>query len=133
MDNKEHINIKNATTILLFSIANADNTIEKEEISSIKDIVQDFFSIDSKETYSIIEDSIVEFKKSTSFFKYAQILNETFTYQDKIDFICCVFEVAYADNELHFREQHLIKQIAGVLNIENSDLIKAKLEIKKYL
>ena len=133
MDNKEHINIKNATTILLFSIANADNNIEKEEISTIKDIVQDFFSIDSKETYSIVEDSIVEFKKSTSFFKYAQILNETFTYQDKIDFICCVFEVAYADNELHFREQHLIKQISSILNIEHHDLIKIKIEIEKYL
>ena len=43
------------------------------------------------------------------------------------------FEVAYADDELHFKEQHLIKQIAGILNIENQDLIKTKLEIKKYL
>tara|TARA_Y100001968_G_C19301354_1_gene689232 strand:+ start:582 stop:983 length:402 start_codon:yes stop_codon:yes gene_type:complete len=133
MDNNQHTNIKNAATILLFSIANADNNIEKEEISIIKEIIQDFFSIDSEEIYSIIQNAIVEFKKSTSFFKYGQILNQYFSYQDKIDFICCVFEVAYADDELHFKEQHLIKQIAGILNIENQDLIKTKLEIKKYL
>ena len=29
MDNNQHTNIKNAATILLFSIANADNNIEK--------------------------------------------------------------------------------------------------------
>ena len=42
-------------------------------------------------------------------------------------------EVAYADKELHFKEQYFIKQIADILNIERHDLIKSKLEIEKYL
>ena len=95
--------------------------------------MEDFFSMQKEETYAIIEKSIINFKKSTSFFEYSQILNEHFTYQDKIDFIFCIFEVAYADNELHFMEQHLIKNIASTLNVEHKDLIKTKLEIKKYL
>ena len=133
MENKEHANIKNAATILLLSIANADNIIEKSEIKIIKDIVQDFFSIESEESYSIIENSMIELKQSTSYFEYAQILNENFTYQDKLDFVFCVFEVAHIDNELHFKEQHLIKQISSILNIEHHDLIKIKIEIEKYL
>ena len=133
MDNKLHINIKNAATILLYSVAKADHNIEKKELQTIREIVEDFFSISVEESYSIIENAVKELKKSTSFFKYGQILNENFSYQDKLDFICCVFEVAYSDNELHFKEQHLIKQISGILNIENKDLIKSKLEIKKYL
>ena len=133
MANKEHTNIKNAATILLLSIANADNIIEKNEIKIIKDIVQDFFSIESEESYSIIENSMIELKQSTSYFEYAQILNENFTYQDKLDFVFCVFEVAHIDNELHFKEQHLIKQISSILNIEHHDLIKIKIEIEKYL
>ena len=133
MENKEHINIKNATAILLLSIANADNIIEKSEIKLIKDIVMDFFSIESEESYSIIENAMIEFKKSTSYFEYAQTLNENFTYQDKLDFVFCIFEVAHIDNELHFKEQHLIKQISNILNIEHHDLIKIKIEIEKYL
>ena len=133
MENKEHINIKNATAILLLSIANADNIIEKSEIKVIKDIVMDFFSIESKESYLIIENAMIELKKSTSYFEYAQTLNENFTYQDKLDFVFCIFEVAHIDNELHFKEQHLIKQIANILNIEHHDLIKIKIEIEKYL
>jgi len=133
MENKDHTNIKNAATILLLSIANADNIIEKSEIKIIKDIVQDFFSIESEESYSIIENSMIELKQSTSYFEYAQILNENFTYQDKLDFVFCVFEVAHIDNELHFKEQHLIKQISSILNIEHHDLIKIKIEIEKYL
>ena len=109
MENKEHINIKNATAILLLSIANADNIIEKSEIKVIKDIIMDFFSIESEESYSIIENAMIELKKSTSYFEYAQTLNENFTYQDKLDFVFCIFEVAHIDNQLHFKEQHLIK------------------------
>ena len=133
MENKEHNNIKNAAAILLLSIANADNIIEKSEIKIIKEIIQDFFSIDNYQSYSIIENAIIELKKSTSYFEYAQILNENFTYQDKLDFVFCIFEVAHIDNNLHFKEQHLIKQISSILNIEHHDLIKIKLEIKKYL
>ena len=133
MEDKEHINIKNSATILLLSIANADYNIEKEEIKLIKEIIQDFFSIDTKETYKIVEQAIIDFKKSTSFFEYAQILNEHFTYQDKVDFIFCIFELAYVDKELHFMEQHLIKKIADILNVEHRDLIKTKLEIQKFL
>ena len=133
MEDKEHINIKNSATILLLSVANADYNIEKEEIKLIKEIIQDFFSIDTKETYKIVEQAIIDFKKSTSLFEYAQILNEHFTYQDKVDFIFCVFELAYVDKELHFMEQHLIKKIADILNVEHQDLIKTKLEIQKFL
>ena len=133
MENKEHNNIKNAAAILLLSIANADNIIEKSEIKIIKEIIQDFFSIDNEEVFSIIQNAIVELKQSTSYFEYAQILNKNFSYQDKLDFIFCIFEVAHIDNELHFKEQHLIKQISSILNIEHHDLIKIKIEIKKYL
>ena len=133
MENKEHHNIKNAATILLLSIANADNVIEKSEIKIIKEIIQDFFGIDNQESYSIIEDAIIELKSSTSYFQYAQILNENFTYQDKLDFISCIFEVAHIDNQLHFKEQHLIKQISNILNVEHHDLIKIKIEIEKFL
>ena len=133
MENNEHNNIKNAAAILLLSIANADNIIEKSEIKIIKEIIQDFFSIDNEQSYSIIENAIIELKKSTSYFDYAQTLNKKFSYQDKLDFVFCVFEVAHIDGKLHFKEQHLIKQISSILNIEHRDLIKIKIEIEKYL
>ena len=45
MTNNLHNNIKNAATILLYSVANADQSIEKNEIKIIKEIVQDFFQL----------------------------------------------------------------------------------------
>ena len=133
MRDKEHTNIKIAAAILLLSIANADEKIDKEEIKSIREIIQDFFSIESKETFTIIENAIVELKKNTSLFYYTQIINDNFSYKDKVDFLLCIYEVAYSDEELHFMEQYLIRKIANSLHVEHKDLIEAKIEIKKYL
>ncbi len=133
MENNEHTNIKNAASILLLSIANADNNIDKNELKLTKDIIKDFFSLNDEDTYEIIEKAIIDHKKSTSYFEYAQLLNEKFSYQDKIDFIFCIYEIGYADNDLNYKEKHLIKQIADILTIDRKDLIKIKLEIKKYL
>ena len=133
MRDKEHTNIKNAAAILLLSIANADEKIDKEEIKSIREIIQDFFSIKSEETFTIIENAILELKKNTSLFGYIETINDNFSYKDKVDFILCIYEVAYSDEELHFMEQYLIRKIANSLHVEHKDLIEAKIEIKKYL
>ena len=53
--------------------------------------------------------------------------------EDKIDFIGCIFEVAFSDGELHYLENHTIKQIANILNLENNELISAKMDIKRFL
>ena len=133
MRDKEHTNIKNAAAILLLSIANADEKIDTEEIKSIREIIQDFFSINSEETFTIIENAILELKKNTSLFDYIETINDNFSYKDKVDFILCIYEVAYSDEELHFMEQYLIRKIANSLHVEHKDLIEAKIEIKKYL
>ena len=49
------------------------------------------------------------------------IEKEGLDYEDKIDFICCAFEVAYTDEDLHYFEEHLIKTISNMLNIKHKD------------
>ena len=59
MEHKEDKNIINAAGILLLSIANADHNIEKEEIRLIKEIMEDFFSLQKEDAYETIENAIL--------------------------------------------------------------------------
>ena len=122
-----------SATSLLLSISNADDSIIDSEIQMVKDIILDFFNLPGSELNNIIKVSSIELKESTDLYEFGKILNKNFSYQDKIDFICCAFEVAYADKKLHYLEEHLIKKISFILNVEHSDLIKSKKEIEKYL
>tara|TARA_Y100000590_G_C15679400_1_gene999258 strand:+ start:1347 stop:1760 length:414 start_codon:yes stop_codon:yes gene_type:complete len=118
---------------LLLSISNADEKIDNTEINLIKNILIDFFKIDKIEIHDLIQISLDVFKKSTDIYEFGRILNNSFSYEDKIDFICCAFEVAYADKNLHYFEEHLIKTIGNILKVKHNDLIEAKSEIKKFI
>jgi len=122
-----------AATKILLSISNADGTIDKEEEEIINSIIQDFFQINIIDASNLTSDCIEDFKKSSDIYEDSKILNKVFSYQDKIDFICCCFEVALADKNLHYLESHFIKKIAYILKIDSEDLINAKKEISNYL
>ena len=120
-------------TALLLYISKADDIIQDNEINLIKNIIEDFFKISEDDSTEIINISLKILENSTDIYELGKELNRHFNYQDKIDFICCAFEVAYADNRLHYLEEHFIKTISSILNVEQTDLIKSKTEIRNYL
>ena len=125
--------VKLATTCLLTKVAFADEYLDPQEEKIIREILADFFVIENEEINKLFKDSNQLLEKSTDIFSFGQLLNQHFTKEDKIDLIGCIFEVAFADGELHYLENHTIKQIAHILNIEHKDLITAKMEIKHFL
>ena len=121
----------NAATCLLLAVSKADNHIDNTELNIIKDIIVDFFKIDSNNINNIINENLEILNEATDFYEFGKILNNDFSYQDKIDFICCAFEVSFIDNESHHLEEHIIKKIAYILNVDRTDLMKSKNEMKK--
>ncbi|MBC8311588.1 MAG: TerB family tellurite resistance protein [Candidatus Marinimicrobia bacterium] len=122
-----------AAACILLSVADADEILEDQELSTISEILQDFFSLDEPSVKSLMQNAQEEWKNSTGLFQFGTQLNQNFSQDDKLDFISCVFEVAYADGDLHYLEHHTVKKIANILHLENEDIISAKAEIENYL
>ena len=122
-----------SASCLLLTVAKSDEKIDTKELNIIKEIIIDFFNTKCEDVDQIIEKSKKIIADSFDIFEFGRDLNEVFSYQDKIDFICCTFEVAYIDKELHYLEEYSIKKIASILNVKHTDLINSKNEIKKYL
>ena len=117
---------------MLLSIARADDIVDNDELKSITNILIDFFQLSNEnEATSIIEQADNKLKKSTDIFEFGRILNSYWSYEDKVDFICCAFEVGYSDGDLHYFEEHMVKKIATILNVNHEDLIKSRIEMKK--
>ncbi len=72
-------------------------------------------------------------KNATDLFVFGQHLNTVFDHTDRLDFISCVFEVAYADGDLHYLEHHTVKKIANILNVTREDILASKGEMENYL
>ena len=122
-----------AAACILLSVADADEILEDQELDTINAILQDFFILDDKAASSLMEKAKNEWKISTGLFQFGSQLNDDFSHNDKMDFISCVFEVAFADGELHYLEHHTIKKIANILNLSRDEIINAKNEISNFL
>ena len=118
---------------LLLSIAEADEILEKQELDTIQDILKDFFSVTDNDAQALIHDAQVKMKNATGLFEFGQHLNAVFDHEDKLDFISCVFEVAYSDGNLHYLEHHTVKKIANILNVDREDILIAKTEMENFL
>ena len=127
------MNIHISTTALLLGVANADENIDKNEIETIQKVLIDFFDFSMNECNKIIEKAKIELHNSTDLYQFGKEINDHFDYDKKIKFILSIYQVAFIDSELHYLEQHIIKQIANFLHIDNNDLIAAKIGIKKLL
>ena len=129
----EDKNLVLAATCLLLSVADADEVLEDGELHIIEDIIKDFFELPQEEATGFVQSAQNKLKAAAGLFEFGQILNTKFNHQEKLEFIECVFEVAYADGDLHYLEHHTIKKIAHILHIERDEIIAAKAEIKAYL
>ena len=122
-----------AAACILLSVADADEILEDQELITIGEILQEFFSIDESSVKSLMQHAQEEWKNSIGLFQFGTQLNQYFSHDDKLDFISCVFEVAYADGKLHYLEHHVVNKIANILHLEKNELISAKAEIENYL
>ena len=122
-----------AAACILLSVADADEILEDQELNTINAILQDFFTLDEKTASSLMEKAKIKWKNSTGLFQFGNQLNDDFNHDDKMDFISCVFEVAYADGDLHYLEHHTVKKIANILNLSRDEIITAKAEIENFL
>ena len=118
---------------LLLSVAEADDILEKQEIDTIQEILKDFFSITDNNSIDLLHEAQEKIKISTDLFEFGQYLNSVFDQMDRLDFISCIFEVAFADGNLHYLEHHTIKKIANILNISREDILASKNKIKYFL
>ena len=122
-----------AAACLLLSVAEADEILEKDELDTIQDILKDFFSITNENAHELIDKAQVKMDNAIGLFEFGQHLNSVFDQADSLDFISCVFEVAYADGHLHYLEHHTVKKIASILNLNREDILSSKAEIENFL
>ena len=119
--------------IQLLAIVAKEDDITKDEISAIRDFLNESLSADDAKRYLILFKELAKKQSLTDKQEYAQIdkvcneINRDQPIQQKIIIILDLIELIAADGHISKRENELVYYIAGKLNIDQkrTDLIKA--------
>jgi len=122
--------INNACAALLIEIAYADKDFDESEKMSLKNSLMTTYKIDEIEIDELILDASQSVQESTSLYGYTRIVNDEFSYDEKLNLLKNLWKIAYADGNLDKYEEHLIRKISDLIHVSHSDYINIKLEVR---
>ena len=130
-EDSEH-RLQVATAALLIEIARADFHIEDQELDKIAAALKAKFNLPSQEVADLIELATREAKQAISYYEFTSLINQEFSFEQKLKVIELMWQVAYADDYLQKYEEALIRKISDLLYIPHSDFIAAKHRVKPH-
>jgi len=116
---------------LAYEVAIADGAIDNDELARIKAGLENISVKLSQSTEEIFQAIEEHTKNSVSFYEFVEDINSNFNKEQKYALISLLWETAYADNVLEVNEERLIRRIADLIRIKDSQVLRLKDKAKQ--
>lgn len=127
-DDPEHT-LRLAAAVLLLEMEHADHSYEATERSEIERQLREFFELDADEVAELIASAEHKAGDNVSLHGVLRALNDSLPPERKRQVLEMLWRVAYADQHLDAKEEHLLRKIADLLHLPHREFIKAKLAV----
>ena len=118
---------------LLASIAHVDNHLDPSEKKVLKVYLAKQFELKGKELVMLFEVVEEQGRKGFDFHEVVTEINRLTSYNDRLRFMDCLFELAVADGEMVYEETEEIRRITKAMRIPHNIFIQAKVQARKNL
>ena len=122
-----------AAAALLIEVAQADSTVDEDEIRQIEQSLINYFGIAADDIENTLHAARKELQESTCLFELTKIINRNWDEAAKIRLVESMWSVVLSDQMIDDNEQHLMRKIKALLHIPQSEFIAAKFRARKSL
>lgn len=124
-DELEH-QLQLACAALMIEILYADYSVDENELSTLRRVLQDNFNLNKEEAENLIHLAEKERAQATDYYQFTSLINEFYTQQQKRELVTRLWQMAYADHSIHKLEEHLVRRLADLLHVPHSAFIQSK-------
>lgn len=115
-----------ACAALMIEVIHADHSVEQTELDTLRNVLQQKFNLDKDETDKLIGLAENERSEATDYYQFTALINEFFTQKQKRELVTRLWQIAYANQEIHKFEEHLVRRLADLLHVPHSAFIQSK-------
>lgn len=115
-----------AVAALLVEAARMDDSFGTEERAMIAQVLSGRFGLSEAEVDGLVGRASDEMQDNVQYFPFTHHINTMMSASEKIEVIEMLWQVAYADGRLDPNEDRLIRQIAGLIYVEDRDRMEAR-------
>jgi uncharacterized tellurite resistance protein B-like protein len=122
-----------ACAALLIEVSKADFTLDSRETEAMVELVQQLFSLDPADVDKLIKLAQEETDQAPSLYQFTRLVNDFYGYDQKLQLLSAMWQVAYADDNLDKYEEHLIRKVAELIYVTHNDFIRLKVSAQASL
>lgn len=115
-----------ACAALLVEAALMDGQFDEGERQTIGSLLTSHFGLEPAEAEELIEAGHEAVSKSVQLFGFAKVIKDRYEEAERIKIIEMLWQVAYADGELHDYESNLVRRISGLLYVADRESGEAR-------
>ncbi len=116
-----HDELRIAAAALMVEAAQLDDAFDARERDKIRELVAKRFELGPEESDSLIETAETRVAESSQLHGFTRVVKAAFSPEERIELIEMLWEVVYADGELHHYEANLMRRLAGLLQVSDRD------------
>ena len=121
-----------AAAALLFHVGEADGTITEAELGRLKILLAEEFDLDERETLRVLEAGREADQDAVDLFRFTNVLMKTLDEPRRIRFIELLWQLTFADGEVHELEDNTIWRVAELLGVSTRDRMLMKRQVAAH-
>jgi uncharacterized tellurite resistance protein B-like protein len=118
-----------AAIALMVEIIAVDYQQKAAEEQALLAILQREFDIDKTAATALVNQAEQARVEATDYYRFTAEINQRYSAEQKIALIESLWRLAWADEEIHQLEEHVIRRLASLLHVSHKDFIAAKLRV----
>ena len=121
-----HDELQLAAAALMVEAARLDGTFDETERAHIGSVLRQRFELDAAESQLLIEAAVGTVDAVPEIYGFTRTIRDHFSHDERIFMMQMLWEVAYADGELHEYEASLLRQVVGLLYVTDQESAVAR-------
>lgn len=121
--------LQRSAAVLMTMAAQLDGHIAPHERRSIVRLLRARLGVEDAE--ELVDAADAEAAASTDFYQLTRVIKDSLAADQRVGIIEMLWEVAYADGEVHDYEANLIRRVAGLLHVEDRDAGEARKRVSE--
>ncbi len=113
--------VKLAAAALLVCAATMDDVYGKDEQAKIREVLKSFLELSEEETEELIALAETEEQRAVGLHRWSQTLKDAYEVEERAKLIEQLWEIVYADGELHDYEASLLRRVAGLIYVPDRE------------
>lgn len=122
-----------AAAAVMVEAATLDGSFDQDERAAILRLLQQRFSLSDADSHALLAEAEAEVAETTELYAYTRAIKDRFDHDQRIEMVEMLWEVVYADGDVHDYEANLIRRICGLLYVEDAESGAARKRVMQRL